>query len=82
MLAERVSAAAALWRAGGGRLILAAGGITGGRHARRGDVIAAALRDLGVPGVLTERASRSTFDNARIVAARCSRPTAFARSGS
>jgi uncharacterized SAM-binding protein YcdF (DUF218 family) len=66
ILAERVTAAAALWRAGGGRLVLATGGITGRATRAEADVIAAALRDRGVPDVLTERASRTTLDNARM----------------
>jgi uncharacterized SAM-binding protein YcdF (DUF218 family) len=66
LLADRVTAAAALWRAGGGRLVLATGGITGGATRAEADVIAAALRDRGVPDVLTERSSRSTLENARM----------------
>src|SRR5206468_1635975 len=64
ILAERVAAAAALWRAGGGRLVLVTGGITGGGTRAEADVIAAALRDRGVPDVLIEARSRTTLDNA------------------
>ncbi|HEY0986081.1 MAG TPA: YdcF family protein [Kofleriaceae bacterium] len=66
ILAERVAAAAALWRAGGGRIVVATGGITGRATRPEADAIAAALRDRGVPDVITERASRSTLDNARM----------------
>ena len=66
ILAERVAAAAALWRAGGGRLVVATGGITGRAARPEADAIAAALRDRGVPDVVTECASRTTLDNARM----------------
>jgi len=66
ILVERVAAAAALWRAGGGRLVVATGGITGRASRPEADAIAAALRDRGVPDVLTERGSRTTLDNARM----------------
>lgn len=65
ILAERVAAAAALWRAGGGRVVVATGGVTGGTRAEA-DVIAAALRASGVPDVIAESASRSTLENARM----------------
>lgn len=65
ILAERVAAAVALWRAGGGRLVVATGGITGRASRPEADAIADALRERGVPDVIVERASRSTFDNAR-----------------
>lgn len=64
--AERAVAAAALWRAGGGRIVVATGGVTGGAPRAEADAIAEALGALGVPGVLTERASRTTRDNARL----------------
>ena len=63
---ERVAAAAALWRAGGGRLVVATGGVTEGAPRAEADAMAEALGALGVPDVLTERASRSTIDNARL----------------
>jgi uncharacterized SAM-binding protein YcdF (DUF218 family) len=64
--AERVVAAAALWHAGGGRIVVATGGVTGGAPRAEADAIAEALGALGVPGVLVERASRTTRDNARL----------------
>lgn len=63
---ERVAAAAALWRAGGGRLVVATGGVTDGAPRAEADAMAEALAELGVPGVLAECASRSTIDNARL----------------
>jgi uncharacterized SAM-binding protein YcdF (DUF218 family) len=66
ILAERVAAAAALWHAGGGKLVVATGGITRGASRAEADVIAAALYRLGVPGVIAECASRSTLENARL----------------
>jgi uncharacterized SAM-binding protein YcdF (DUF218 family) len=64
--AERVVAAAALWRAGGGRLVVATGGVTGGGRRAEADAMADALRELGVPEVIVERRSRTTADNARL----------------
>lgn len=68
VLAERVVAAAALYRAGGGARVLVTGGVT--RRARRAeaDVMADALAALGVPGVLVERASQTTRENAALSA--------------
>jgi uncharacterized SAM-binding protein YcdF (DUF218 family) len=66
VLAERIAAAAALWRAGGGRLVVATGGITAGAPRAEADAMADGLRALGVPDVITERASRNTFENARL----------------
>lgn len=66
VLAERVAAAAALWHAGGGRLVVATGGVTRGAQRAEADVIAAALRERGVPDVLVERASQTTRENARL----------------
>ena len=63
---ERVAAAAALWRAGGGRVVVATGGVTQGAPRAEADAMAEALGELGVPGVITERASRTTIDNARL----------------
>jgi len=65
-LAERIAAAAALWHAGGGRLVVATGGVTRAGAPAEAEVMAAALAALGVPGVLTERASRTTLENARM----------------
>ena len=63
---ERVAAAAALWHAGGGRLVVASGGITRGAARAEADAMAEALPELGVPGVIAERGSRSTLDNVRL----------------
>ncbi|HSS01998.1 MAG TPA: YdcF family protein [Kofleriaceae bacterium] len=65
LLVERVTAAASLWRAGAGRVVIATGGLTGGTRAEA-DVIAAALRAAGIPDVLAETASTSTLENARL----------------
>lgn len=68
ILEERVEAGAALWRAGGGKLVVATGGTTtGGRP--EAAAMAEALRARGVAGVLVEDASRTTAENARCVAA-------------
>lgn len=64
--AERVAAAAALWFAGGGRIVVATGGVTRGAPRAEADAMAQALGELGVPGVIAERASRTTRDNARL----------------
>ena len=64
--AERVVAAAALWRAGGGRFVVATGGTTRGAGRAEAEVMAEALRELGVPEVIVERESRTTHDNARL----------------
>lgn len=66
ILVERIEAAAALWRAGGGRLVVASGGVTGGSGLAEAEAIAAGLRALGVPDVVTECASRTTRENARL----------------
>ncbi|HET7506652.1 MAG TPA: YdcF family protein [Kofleriaceae bacterium] len=63
VVAERVVAAAALWRAGGGELVVATGGVTGGAPRAEADAIAEGLRALGVPEVIVERESRSTREN-------------------
>ena len=63
---ERVAAAAALWHAGGGRVVVATGGVTQGAPRAEADAIAEALGELGVTGVVIERASRTTRDNARL----------------
>jgi len=67
VLDERVAAAAALWRAGAGRVVVATGGGTGPRP--EAAAMAEALRARGVPDVLVEPAARTTADNARLVAA-------------
>lgn len=66
LVRERAAAAAALWHAGGGRLVIASGGVTQGAPRAEADAIAEALTALGVPDVVTERASRTTRDNARL----------------
>ena len=66
VLAERVAAAAALWRAGGGRIVVASGGVTRGAVRAEADAMAEALAALGVPDVVVERTSRTTRDNARL----------------
>jgi uncharacterized SAM-binding protein YcdF (DUF218 family) len=65
-LAERVEGAAALWHAGGGRLVVATGGVTRGAPRAEADAIADGVRARGVPGacVIVERGSRSTYENA------------------
>lgn len=63
---ERVAAAAALWHAGGGRLVVATGGVTRGAPRAEADAMAEVLGELGVPGVIVERSSRTTVDNARL----------------
>jgi uncharacterized SAM-binding protein YcdF (DUF218 family) len=67
VLDERVAAAAALWRAGAGRVVVATGGGTGPRP--EAEAMAESLRARGVPGVLVEPAARTTAENARLVAA-------------
>jgi uncharacterized SAM-binding protein YcdF (DUF218 family) len=67
VLDERVGAAAALWRAGAGRIVVATGGGTGPRP--EADAMAEALRSLGVADVLVEPLARTTADNARFAAA-------------
>ena len=66
VVGERVAAAAALWHAGGGQIVVATGGITQGAPRAEADAIAEALGALGVPDVVIERASRTTRDNARL----------------
>jgi len=68
-LAERAEATVALWRAGGGAVVVATGGVTRGAARAEADVLAEAVRAGGVPEVLVERESRTTADNARLTAA-------------
>jgi uncharacterized SAM-binding protein YcdF (DUF218 family) len=68
-LVERIDAAAALWRAGGAPIVIATGGQTYGAGRAEADVMADALRERGAEGVLVERASRNTAENARLTAA-------------
>lgn len=67
-LAERVAAAAELYRRGAGKLVVATGGITRGAVRAEADAIAEALRARDVP-VLVEGASQTTAENARYTAA-------------
>ena len=64
VLAERVAAAVALWRAGGAPTVIATGGVTGSSRAEA-DAIAEAIPDIPVR---VERAARTTADSARRVA--------------
>jgi uncharacterized SAM-binding protein YcdF (DUF218 family) len=68
ILEERVAAAAALYHAGGGRHVVATGGLANGAPRAEADAIAEALAAAGVPDVLVERASRTTDENARFTA--------------
>jgi len=74
VLVERVTAAAALWRAGGAPLVVTTGGVTGGASRAEADVMADGLRERGVTDIVVERTSLTTRDNARntrkLVAAR------------
>jgi uncharacterized SAM-binding protein YcdF (DUF218 family) len=64
VLAERATAAAALWRAGGAPIVIATGGLTGSWRAEA-DAIAEAIPEIPM---VVERAARTTADNARRVA--------------
>lgn len=69
ILVERVAAAAALHRAGGGALVVASGGVTRGAPRAEADALAEGLRAAGIADVLVENRSRSTVENARFCAA-------------
>jgi uncharacterized SAM-binding protein YcdF (DUF218 family) len=69
VLAERVTAAAELWRAGGAKRVVVTGGVTRGARRAEADVMAEALHAAGVADILVERASRTTAENARFTAA-------------
>ncbi|MCX5745681.1 MAG: YdcF family protein, partial [Proteobacteria bacterium] len=71
VLAERVDAAARLYRMGAGRLVVATGGVTGGAPRAEAVAIAEALRAHGIPNaaLVVEDAARTTADNARLSAA-------------
>jgi uncharacterized SAM-binding protein YcdF (DUF218 family) len=69
ILAERVAAAAALHRAGGGALVVASGGVTRGAVRAEADALADGLRAAGIADVLVENRSRTTVENARCCAA-------------
>ena len=66
VLAERVRAAADLYRRGGGSIVVATGGVTHGARRAEADVIADALAASGVPraALVVERASQTTHENA------------------
>jgi uncharacterized SAM-binding protein YcdF (DUF218 family) len=68
-LAERVQAAAELYRRGGAPLVVTTGGTTRGASRAEADVLADGLLAAGVPEVLVERESPTTADNARLTAA-------------
>ena len=68
VLHERITAAAALWRAGGGKLVVATGGITRGNRRAEAEVMAEALAAAGVADVLVEPRALTTADNARYTA--------------
>ncbi|HEX5060219.1 MAG TPA: YdcF family protein [Kofleriaceae bacterium] len=67
VLEERVAAAVALYRMGGGRLVVASGGPTHGTRPEAA-AIAEALHAAGIPDVLVEDRSLSTAENARLTA--------------
>jgi len=69
-LAERVAAAAELYRAGAAPRIVPTGGVTGHATRAEADAIADALVAAGVPreAILVEREAQTTFDNARLTA--------------
>lgn len=71
VLEERIAAAAALFRAGGGAWVVASGGHTGARRAEA-HAIADGLRAAGIPDavVIVEDVSQSTAENARETALR------------
>jgi uncharacterized SAM-binding protein YcdF (DUF218 family) len=70
-LAERVAAAAQLYQAGAGRLVVATGGITARAPRAEAAAIAEALVAARVPehALLVEDAAQTTHDNARLTAA-------------
>ncbi len=68
ILEERVAAAAALYHAGGARVMIASGGNTNGAPRAEAEAIAEGLHAAGVPDVITETRSRTTAENARYTA--------------
>lgn len=64
ILAERVAAAAELYRAGGAPIVVATGGMTLGATHAEADAMADALRAAGVTDVIVENESRNTAENA------------------
>ncbi len=71
VLAERVATAAQLFHAGAAPIVVATGGLLHGAPRTEADAMAEALRAAGVPAaaIVLERASRSTYENARFTAA-------------
>jgi uncharacterized SAM-binding protein YcdF (DUF218 family) len=63
-LVERVQAAAELYRAGGAPVVVASGGVTRGARRSEAEAIAAGLRERGVPEVVVEDSSQTTYENA------------------
>ena len=68
ILAERADAAATLYRARAGKLVVASGGVTQRAPRAEAEAIAEALVARGVPDVIVEARSRTTDENARFVA--------------
>jgi uncharacterized SAM-binding protein YcdF (DUF218 family) len=68
ILEERVSAAAALYHAGGAPRVVASGGVTGRASRAEAAAIAEGLAAAGVRDVLVEDRSRTTAENARFTA--------------
>ncbi|HEY8089265.1 MAG TPA: YdcF family protein, partial [Polyangiaceae bacterium] len=73
-LRRRVVAGARAWEEGRGRVVIVSGGRAWGGHVEA-DAMARGLEGLGVPGaaIVRERASFTTRENARYVAAVCGR---------
>lgn len=65
VLAERVAAAAELYHAGAAPRVVVSGGVTQGAPRAEADALAEGLRAAGVPDVIVERTSLSTYENAR-----------------
>jgi uncharacterized SAM-binding protein YcdF (DUF218 family) len=68
ILEERLAAAVALYRAGGGRYVVASGGTTHGAPRAEADALADGLRAAGIADVLVENRSQTTRDNAVLTA--------------
>lgn len=68
VLEERIDAAVALYRAGGGRHMVASGGTTNSAPRAEAAAIAEGLRAAGIADVLVEDRSLSTAQNARFSA--------------
>jgi uncharacterized SAM-binding protein YcdF (DUF218 family) len=68
ILDERVAAAAALYRAGAGRFVIASGGTTQGAPRAEAEALADGLRSAGVADVVVENRSLTTAENARFTA--------------